>query len=235
MEERLNKSGAFAQAGALVAAVAASACCWLPLVLAAFGLSGGALAVKLGAARTVLLPATFPLLGLGFYFAYRRPRATRDDERSADDEACCASPDTTVREADCCQSDNRSGWSLRRTSRLTLWAATALTLAFAFFPNYVGLLGGGNSSASTHAGTEEVQWSLAIEGMTCKGCEVNVESALGKVAGVMTVKAEHESGGAEVVAAPGVNKSDLRGAVEAVGYAVSSIEIGQEPSEVDNE
>ena len=61
-------AGVIAQIGALASAVVASACCWLPLLLIAVGVSGGALAATFEAWRPVLLPVTFVLLGLAFYF-----------------------------------------------------------------------------------------------------------------------------------------------------------------------
>lgn len=54
------------QIGALVSAIIASACCWLPLLLIALGVSGGALASIFETWRPVLLPTTFVLLGLAF-------------------------------------------------------------------------------------------------------------------------------------------------------------------------
>ena len=63
-----------AQAGALTSAVISSACCWLPLLLLAFGVSGGALSATFEAWRPVLLPVTFMLLGIAFFLTYRKPK-----------------------------------------------------------------------------------------------------------------------------------------------------------------
>ncbi|HEU4408839.1 MAG TPA: mercuric transporter MerT family protein [Polyangiaceae bacterium] len=63
---------------ALVATAAASSCCLGPLLLGALGLGGAASCAWLAAYRPALLALTAALLGLGFYFAYRGPKASPD-------------------------------------------------------------------------------------------------------------------------------------------------------------
>ncbi|WP_394843294.1 cation transporter [Pendulispora brunnea] len=60
---------------ALLAALAASSCCLVPLVLTALGLGGAAATAVLGAFRPYLFGAAGVLLAAGFYFAYRKPKA----------------------------------------------------------------------------------------------------------------------------------------------------------------
>src|SRR3989338_8143027 len=60
-------------AGAVVAALAASACCIGPFVLAVLGLGGAASALALAPYRPWLLGASFLLLGASFYLTYPRP------------------------------------------------------------------------------------------------------------------------------------------------------------------
>lgn len=62
--------------------------------------------------------------------------------------------------------------------------------------------------------------SLDVDGMTCSGCEYNVESALKKIAGVTAVQADHEGKSAEITFDPDL--SDVQQFVEAVngiGYS----------------
>lgn len=65
--------------GALVAALAASACCLGPLVLVLLGVASAALALGFEPYRLYLLGLTFILLGAGFYLTYRRPPAACAD------------------------------------------------------------------------------------------------------------------------------------------------------------
>jgi mercuric ion transport protein len=95
-------------AGAVVAALAASACCIGPLVLAVLGLGGAASALALAPYRPWLLGASFLLLGAAFYLTYRRPAACAPDE-------ACAVPRL-------------------RQGRLLLWLATLVVLLAAASP-----------------------------------------------------------------------------------------------------
>src|SRR6266536_2319863 len=61
-------------AGSVLAAIIASFCCILPIVFALTGFSILGASALFDAWRPYLLGLTFGLLGLGFYFAYRRRR-----------------------------------------------------------------------------------------------------------------------------------------------------------------
>jgi len=176
-------AGAVAQAGALISAVIASACCWLPLLLIAVGVSGGALSATFEAWRPVLLPVTFALLGAAFYFTYRVPKAAipSGGGTAAPGDASCSLPVQGAAEA-CCPADNAKGLTLKKANKVMLWVVTAFVLAFAFFPNYVGyLLGGGDTLAARHDLDKVV---VQIEGMTCEACATNIENSLRRVPGV---------------------------------------------------
>ena len=56
--------------GAIVAAIASSACCWLPLLLMTFGLSVGSVSAWFEQYRLIFLIVAGVLLSLGFYSAY---------------------------------------------------------------------------------------------------------------------------------------------------------------------
>ena len=90
-------------AGGLVAAVAASTCCVLPLALGSLGL-GGALVAGLGALapyQTAFRIAAIALLGAGFWLAYAKKPALAEG-------AACA-PSVTA------------GWA-----KTVLWGGTAV-------------------------------------------------------------------------------------------------------------
>lgn len=208
-DPRKSKAGILAQAGALLSAVLASACCWLPLLFIAFGASGGTLAARFEAFRPVLLPLTFVLLGLAFYFTYRRPKAV----------AACEGEESRD-----CPPERSTGFTVKRLNKIMLWVVAAFVLAFAFFPNYVGVVLGGGESATTPPQTGEVEWRLAIDGMTCQACAVRLQSELRKVPGVAEAKVDYGQGTAVVLAAAAVTESALNQAVEAAGYSMSSAE-----------
>jgi mercuric ion transport protein len=92
--------------GAITAAIAASACCLVPAVLAIVGLSGTGFGAALAPYRLYFLTATGIALGVGFWLAYR-----------CQNDACgCSVP------------------RARRTTRLALWFTAALAVALATYP-----------------------------------------------------------------------------------------------------
>ena len=285
-----NKVGLLAQAGALLGAILASACCWLPLLLVALGVGGGTLSATFEAWRPFLLPVTFAMLGLAFYFTYRRPKPAAQAGGGA---ASCAVP-ATGSEA-CCPPAGRFVSMVKRVNRVMLWTVTAFVLAFAFFPNYLGFfLGGGEalassqkfnnvalevkgmtceacavsiekrlrdvpdveapdvgfekgeagvclakgpavpreeilkaiSSAGSYKGRfkDKVQCTLSVDGMTCDACAAHVRSKLLDVPGVSDADVDYKQGKAVIDAAPDVKEADLKEAVKAAGYSVSSVE-----------
>jgi copper chaperone CopZ len=111
------------------------------------------------------------LLAVGFYLNYFRKEHCGPDD-------VCARPNP----------------KLRRFNIGMLWFSTILVLAFALFPNYVGMLFGaqGTQAGTTAVSTEK--WILRIDGMTCAGCEAAVTTALSTVPGVLSSRASYNDG-----------------------------------------
>ena len=286
--------GAVAQVGALVSAIVASACCWLPLLLIGFGVSGGALSATFEAWRPVFLPVTFVLLAFAFYFTYRRPKAASTGGSATEGESCCVVPADDVEAASCCPPDNATGFTIKKFNKIILWVVTAFVVAFAFFPNYVGTVLGGSEyalaaredldkvavniegmtceacavsigkrlravpgvadtevsfekgealigvpkgakmpqpeilaaiSGAGYSGhfVDQVHWELAVEGMTCQGCESLIESSLLETPGVQGVSVNHETGRATVTTSDASTEEALNKAVKAAGFTVTTV------------
>jgi len=64
--------------------------------------------------------------------------------------------------------------------------------------------------------------TLSVTGMSCNGCEQNVENALQNVEGVSRVDADHEGDTVEVVAEDDVANEDIEAAIEDAGYDVAA-------------
>lgn len=104
--ERGQARVALPMIGAVTAAIAASACCLVPAVLAVVGVSGAGFATRFAPYRPYLLIATGVALAAGFWFAYRRQQ-----------DACgCTVP--------------RS----RKLARVGLWLTALLTVGLAAYP-----------------------------------------------------------------------------------------------------
>jgi copper chaperone CopZ len=93
--------------GAVLAALAASACCLVPAVLAIVGVSGAGASSALAPYRPLFLAITGIAIAAGFWFAYRPVPA----------DACGCGPSVS-----------------RRRTRIALWLSTLLAIAFAAYP-----------------------------------------------------------------------------------------------------
>jgi copper chaperone len=61
--------------------------------------------------------------------------------------------------------------------------------------------------------------TISVTGMSCNGCERNVETALQNLDGVRRVDADHEAGTVDVVLGDGVS-DDVNATIEGAGYDV---------------
>lgn len=204
---RAARAGLWASAGAVLSAVFSSACCWLPLLLVAFGASAAGVAGFFETYRPWFLGATALLLGGGFYFVYfSKPACAPGD--------ACAAP--SVR--------------LARFNRTMLWMATAFTLAFALFPTYVGsLLGAGGPAAGAHESVSDAARTFRIEGMTCEACSAILREHLSRVPGVARADVSFAEKTARVAfekaGAPPTDAA-LDQAIRAAGYRGAPVEDG---------
>lgn len=204
--ERPRNVGLWATAGAVLSAILSSACCWLPLLLIAFGASATGVSVFFETYRPYLLGATAFLLAVGFYLVYFR-------KQRCEPGSTCAVPNPRV----------------IRFNKVMLWVATVAVFLFALFPNYlVFLIGSGKDSGpiTDLTGNGRV---FRIEGMTCEACAVNLQSHLVKVPGVARAEVSYKSGTARIffdtrVVAP--SDSKIQEAIKQVGYRGSPVPNG---------
>ncbi len=169
-----DRAGFAAIGGSVATAILSSACCWLPLLLLAFGASAAGASAFLERWRPLFIVVAMAMLGLGFYFAYlHKPSCARR----------------------CCTDERPAG---RRCQRGILWVSTVIVAAFIFFPGYVGLLLGGSSStaAADAAGLLEAgarEYVFDVEGMHCEGCAVTLRNELVKLDGVAEARVDYAS------------------------------------------
>jgi copper chaperone CopZ len=198
--------------GAVIAAFAASLCCVGPVLFAALGLGAFGAAAAFEAARPWLLGAAIIALGFGFYRAYGRKQT-----ECAPGEACGAKP------------GNAAG----RAGRVGLWLASALALAFALSPYYIGSLAARLTVRGATTGAQELQAvtqseaaraTFAVEGMTCTSCETTLRLALERAAGVRRAEVSYKNGEAVVEYDPKLTAPDkLRAAIDETGYKVKAV------------
>ena len=62
--------------------------------------------------------------------------------------------------------------------------------------------------------------TITVTGMSCEGCEQNVEDALETLDGVSQVNADHEAESVEISTEEDVEKEDIHATIEDAGYEV---------------
>lgn len=177
-----------AKIGTLGSAMMASACCWLPLLLLAVGVSGAGIASTLETYRPVFIVVTIGFLGAAFYFTYR-PRKAEGVVHG-----CCA-PESAEVDA-CCPPDGKRRFNMMSMNKVMLWGVAALAIAFLFFPSYVAVLIGGSVDPPVTDTMNRV--SIIVEGMTCEGCASIVSNAIHTVPCVLAVEVDYKNSTASV-------------------------------------
>ena len=170
--------------GAVAAAVASSACCWLPLLLLAFGASAAGVSAFFERWRPVLATVAIVLLGAGFYLVYFRRAKCADDACGT---AVCAS--------------RAGGGSV--FAQVSLWLAAALVAAFVLFPQYAGVVaravyGDSPAAATAPSDASFAVQRYAVEGMTCEGCAVTLQADLAKLEGVVSAEVDYTTKSVQV-------------------------------------
>lgn len=232
-ETRTHRWASWAVGGAILSALAASACCWLPLVALAVDVSSAGLAQQLAAYRPYFLAVALGALGVAFYLTYRRPRpaptGTPDSPVSPGGtesvpDACCVPTSPEGSDACCTVSPSAPRWvhRLQRFNRIALWPIAALVLAVALFPNYVNvLLGGASAGKPASVALQEVRFR--VEGMDCAACAVGIRAALERLPGVVGAEVKYPEGSARVRfrdVPPSELRTQLQARIETMGYRV---------------
>ncbi len=216
-----QKAAYLATSVAVVTAIMGSACCWLPLLLIALGFSAAGVSGFFNQYRPFLLAITVGLLGVAWYFTYRRtvqrawsgigrrlaPVRAGDacceaEVREFVVDSCCtikpAKP--AARGEECCGLPARSvagqpirrWFTTRQLNQAVLWVATVFILLVALFPHWMGMLLGGKDGAAGLERADHQRIVLDIQGMTCETCAVTVQMALRGVPGVTAAHVSYE-------------------------------------------
>lgn len=62
--------------------------------------------------------------------------------------------------------------------------------------------------------------TITVSGMSCEGCEKNVEDALQDLEGVTQANADHDAGTVEISTENDISDTDIHATVENAGYNV---------------
>ena len=190
--------------GAVVAAVASSLCCILPVVAIAFGVGVFSIASVFETLRPYLLVVAVSALAFSFYQIYFR------HEKCSEGEACSTKP-------------------IGRFNRIVLWVATIAVLAIAVFPYYSGYIIStldkqpplptvvnkasavdpkqpieNKDDTAVVEGESQNRKTIvvAVDGMTCESCASHISIALKRIEGVISAEASYPKKNVTVVYNP---------------------------------
>lgn len=196
--------------GGLLAAVAASSCCVLPLLLGVAGAGTLGAGAALAPYRPYLIGLTALLLGGAFYLAYRPGGST-----------ACA---TTT---GCCPPATDAANKSRQAGRLGLWCVAATTVAVTVYPWIAGLRVAGAAAATPVQSAVAVKASVAvfaIGNMTCAECTGGIADALRKTPGVYGAEVDFDTKRATVrYDAARIGAAGLREAIGRTGFPATQV------------
>lgn len=199
MDTTQNKSNR-AALGGVVAAIAASLCCIVPVLALVAGTSGMATTFSwMEPFRPYLIALTVLVLGVAWYQKLRYRKEA---------------------ESDCgCAEDEKQSFFQTKKFLLAVTLFAGLMLAF---PNYSELFYSQPNKEIVYVSKSNIIKEIFIvEGMTCAGCEAPVESEVNKLEGVLSVKASYENANTVVEYDKSkVNKAAIITAISRTGYKV---------------
>lgn len=194
-----NKTSKGAATTGIVAALAASSCCIPPVIAAIAGVGGmGSTLSWMEPFRPYLIGLAVVAIGYAWY-AHLKPK-------DADDCGCDI---------------EKPKWYQTKGFLIGITIFAAVSIAF---PYYSGIFFSDNTANKTIIVKESdvVEATITIDGMTCTGCEHQVNSTLNNSVGVIEASSSFETGKAQVkFDKTKVSIDELSKAVEeATGYKV---------------
>lgn len=186
-------------AGTAVAALAASACCWIPALLGAGGAGSLGISAALAPLRPYLLAMTSLFLIGGFWMVYRRPKA-----------AC---------KSDCCATEAAS--RRRKVNIGVMWAVAVFALGMAAYPKFL--------AASVNAGPapavaskSDMTLAFDVKGMDCEACAAPIKTEVEKLPGVKSARVDFAKARLLVVkGSTGPDSQAIVAAVKKAGFTAS--------------
>lgn len=201
--------------GAIAAAIAASACCILPLILGTASAGSVGLRAVLTPYRPYLVALTLMPLGAGFYFTYRTEKA-----------ACGADGSSAAERT----------LGMKRLSKTMLWLITLFTIFSMAYPEIAAyrVHSQANSIPVGTASDKAKTVVFTVGKMTCEECTLSIAKAVKNTPGVYNAKVDFASKHAAVrYDEQRVSVPEIRKAIEKTGFPVLGKTVGEK--EVEND
>jgi len=196
--------------GAIVTAAIASLCCIGPIAVAAIGFGSIAAFSVFWEFRPYLIGLTLVLLGLAFYFTYRRREVQCEDGT--------------------CKFESAGKWS-----KSAVWLATGTAVLAIVFPLFSSTDTAAAQSMlfpQTGQSPQSAVVILDIEGMDCRGCAAGLEATLGRLTGVYKAAIDFEKSRAIIEYDSTTTSPDkLIASVDETGFTATIAESGAKKGE----
>lgn len=198
--------------GTVLAALGASACCWIPALLGAGAAGSLGIGAALAPYRPYFLVMTGVFLLVGFTMVYRKPSAA-----SCDATGCCT-PEASLK---------------RKINKGVMWAVAIFAVGSVAYP-YVGQaklnMANAARESEQQASTISTQRLVFnVEGMDCAACAVPIMDKVEEVPGVVSATVDFDA--EELVVQAGIPVPTTDMILKAVENAGFTAEPAQEKAE----
>ncbi len=194
--------------GAVITAVLSSACCWLPLLLLAFGASAAGVSAFFERWRPLLAVVAIAFLAAAFWQMYFR-------------KSPCA---TGACKDDACETEPRRRGVF---PQLMLWTATVFVASFVLFPKYAGVVAntlyGQTAGVGATSDSSLTTVRFDVTGMTCEACAVTLQADLAKIDGVVAAEVDYGSKTAVVETSAPDAVEQIQAAAMRHGYTATPV------------
>lgn len=194
---RTDKTSKNAAYTGIIAAIAASSCCILPVIVLIAGVGGSAAALSwMEPFRPYLIGLAVIAIGYAWYAYLNLKKAV-----------------------DCCDVDAKPKWFQTKGFLIAITLLAGLSIAF---PYYSSIFYPDNKKEVVIVNQSDIQTvEFDVEGMTCAGCEESIKHAVNELDGIINVKPSYEKGNTIVEFDKSkTSKVDIEKAINSIGYKV---------------
>ena len=195
--EKTSKNAAYT---GLFAAVAASSCCIPPVIALIAGVGGGASALSwMEPFRPYLIGLAVLAIGYAWY-SYLK----------------------TKKVDDCCEVGAKPKWYQTKGFLIGITLFAAISISFPYYAHIFYPNNNNNNKKVVVVSEANVETlNFDIEGMTCSGCEAQVENEVNNLSGIISVSASYDNENATVSFDKSkTTKKDIVKAINGTGYKV---------------
>ena len=189
------KSHIMAIVGSVGGGFIAALCCIGPLVLAGAGMAG--MFAGFQDYRPYVIPVVIVLLGVSFYYAYRKREVECEDGS--------------------CKMESVGKWN-----KIGMWVSAIVVVLLILFP-YIGFAPAAAFDETAESSTEV---TVTIEGMTCTSCAAGVERALAGEEGISDANVSYPEGSGTIkIDEKKISVDELIDKINRTGFTVVGVEM----------